>query len=367
MAAVLSEDGRRVLAVADGEVVHLYDVAAGEPLGPPLAGPTSYCSVAADGVGRLVTMCEADGVLAVWRVASAPPRVHAPSSDLRCVAVTPQGRILAGGSDGRIDAWRLADGVREGTRGTLPGRVNAVSVVPAGVGPMTVAVGGHLHGIPDDLLHRWVDDGPDRPFPLGQGGETRQISVARAGDRLLTLTVGCSRDVLIHDLLTGEHVGALEGGLPLGVAVGDLAGRAVAAITRLSPVFQLWDIAAGTEIETPWSEDVSWGDLVHAVVDSPGGPAVVFVRHHRRVVVRDLAAGGAVRVDPDNTGRVTALSARGESVAVARSDGSVAVHRLSTGELTGTLTLPHPATALTWTPAGDLVVAGRRALLLVTM
>lgn len=357
VAAVISEDGRRVLAVADGEVVHLYAVEAGQPLGPPLAGPTRDCSVAADGAGRLVTMCEADETLAVWRVTSAPSPEHAPTADLRCVAVTPDGRVLAGGRDGRIDAWRLDDGRKDGTRGTLPGRVNALACT----GNMVVAAGGDLHGVQDDLLHRWLDEGPDEPFPLGQGGETRQLAVAVAGDRLLALTRGCRRDVLVHDLLTGEHVHDLEGGgLTIGLAVGDLAGRPVAAITRLAPGVELWDIAAGVPIETPLSEVTKWGDLVHAVVDDR---AAVLVESRHRVVVRDLTTGAPVYADPDNTGHVTALSARAGSLAVARVDGSVTVHHLLTGELTGTLTLPHAATALTWTPEGDLVIVARRALL----
>jgi WD40 repeat protein len=358
VAAVLSEDGRRVLAVADGEVVHLYDVAAGAALGPPVVGPTRDCTVTAAGAGRLVTICPADETLAVWRVASAPPRDDAPTGDLRCLAVTPDGRILTGGSDGKIDAWRLDDGRREGTRATLAGRVNAVASVPTSAGQMVVAAGGHV-------LHRWLNDGPDQPFPLAESGETRQMSTAVADGRLLALTLGCSRDVQIHDLLTGEEVGAFDdGSFTLGFAVGDLGGRPVAAVTRLSPVFQLWDIAAAAQIETPLTESVSWGDLVHAVIDAPGGPAVVLVEGGRRVVVRDLTTDASVHIDSDDSGHVTALSARGESVAVARIDGSVAMHQLPTGKLVGTLTLPHPATALTWTPAGDLVIATRRALLL---
>jgi hypothetical protein len=79
-----------------------------------------------------------------------------------------------------------------------------VAAVPTSAGHVIVAAGGHLHGIQDDLLHRWLDDGPDQPFPLGQHGETRQLSVAVVDDRLLVVTRGCCRDVLIHDLLTGD-------------------------------------------------------------------------------------------------------------------------------------------------------------------
>jgi WD40 repeat protein len=352
MAAVFAEDGRRVLAVADGEVVHLYDVEAGEPLGPPLVGPTRDCSVAADGAGRLVTMSGTDETLAVWRVASALPRGHVPTSDLRCVAVTSDGRVLAGGSDGKISVWSLADGHFEGIRGTLPGRVNAV----ASSQNMVLAAGGYLHGIQDDLLHRWVGDGPDAPFPLGQGGETGQLAVV--GNSVLSL--GCCRDVLIHDLVTGERVGALGAdSLTLGLAVGTPG----AAVTRMLPTFQLWDIASVTEIETRLSSVVSWGAVVHAVVDE----AAVFVEQDHRVVVRDFSAGSALYLDPDNSAEVTAVAARGEFVAVARADRSVAVFELRAGDLIGTLPLSQPASALAWTAAGELVVAARRGLVLATL
>lgn len=365
LAGVVGPGGQRVLAVSDGEAVHLWDVDAGMSLGPPLVGPTHVCAVAADGDGRLVTVSWAEDGLAVWRVASAPPRGEAPAGDLRCVAVEPGGRILTGGNDGVVAAWRVADGRRDHVLATLPSRVNAIATLPPGNGPTAVAVGGDLHRAQDDLLHRWFGDGPDQPVPLGQGGEARLIQAAVVDGRPVALTSGPLICVLVHDLLDGDILGHLhQGAQTRGLAVGELAGRPVAAVTGLSPVLGLWDLATLTPIETPLAETAALGELVYAVIGSPEGPAVVLVVDYHQVVVRGPAAGVTVTIGPDDGSLVTALAARDDALAVARIDGTVSVHRLPSGDSGGTLTLRWPATALAWTTAGELVIASRRELLL---
>lgn len=359
IAGVVADDGRRLVVLSDSEAVHLWDVDGDRPAGPPLVGPTSGCAVAGDGPGLVVTASDVDGAIGVWRVgADAPPVGAGHPSAIGCLAVTAD-HVVAGGTDGTVASWRLDDGVRERAVGTLPAPVHAV----ARVGATVLAGGGDLHGVTDRELHRWSGDGVDEPVPADHRGEVRLLATAVLDGRAVALTAGCDETLSVTDVATGERVREIPGRCqPNGLAVGDLDGRPVVAISRAFGPFELWDLAGDTPITTPVTEAMDVLELVRAFVHTDHGPAIATVRSHA-VRIRHLATADTWRLDPDREEVVTALAVHAGTAAVARADGSVTVSDVSTRATLGVLTLPHAAGALAWTPDGDLIAACRRDLL----
>ncbi|WP_344948688.1 WD40 repeat domain-containing protein [Actinomadura miaoliensis] len=369
IAGVVTGDGRRLVALSDQEAVHLWDVDAGRPAERPLVGPTSWCALTDGGPGVVVTVSHADEALAVWRVGTGTRHDDAGhSSTVRCLTVAPGGHVLAGGTDGVVGSWRLEDGAREAAAGAMPAQVHAVAAVPAGDGVAVVAGGGDLHGVTDDALHRWFDGGPDRPVAVDHRGEVRLVVPAVVDGRSIVLTAGCGTTLHITDLVTGERLGDIPGRhQPDGIAVGELGGRPVAAVSRAFGPFQLWDLREGAPIVTPVTEAMRPAERVRAFVRLGEEPAIVTSRGHA-VRVMDLGTGAAWHLAPDDIEHVTALAVHGGGrplAAVARTDRSVTLFDLPTRAPLGVFTLPYPATALAWAPDGDLIVGCRRDLLRV--
>jgi WD40 repeat protein len=364
---IVAADGRHLIAVADHEAVHLAPAQArahaeaGADAGPPLVGATSWCGLATPGPGRLVTVSDPDATLAVWRIGAAgpEPRGSGHTSTITCVTTTAGGRIVAGGTDGTVGSWEPAGGARGPVIGALPAPVRAVAVS----GDAVLAGGGDMNGSQDNDLHRWLDAGPDRPVRVDHHGVVRIVVPAVVDGRLVVLTGGAGATVRVTDAATGDRLGGIPGHhQPDGIAVGVLAGRPVAAISRTFGPFQLWDLAAGTPIDTPLTGAMEVLERVHAVA----GPVIVTVRGHV-VRVRGLDSELSWHLDPGNAEIVTAIAVSddGGAVAVARRDGSVSVPVLAPGATGDLLTLPYPATALGWAPGGDLIIACRRDLLRV--
>jgi WD40 repeat protein len=374
---IVAADGHHLIAVADHEAVHLAPAPAPAPApaeaeaeaeaqaeagaGPPLLGATSWCGLASPGPGRLATVSDPDATLAVWRIGAAgpQPRGSGHTSTITCVTTTPGGRIVAGGTDGTVGSWELADGTRGPVVGALPAPVHAVAVS----GHEVLAGGGDMNGSQDNDLHRWLGAGPDRPVHVDHHGVVRIVVPAVLDGRPIVLTGGAGATVRVTDAATGERLGGIPGHhQPDGIGVGVLAGRPVAAISRTFGPFQLWDLAAGAPIETPLTGAMEVLERVHAVA----GPVIVTVRGHV-VRIRGLDSDLSWHLDPGNGEVVTAIAVSddGGAVAVARRDGSVSVPALAPGAAADVLTLPYPATALAWAPGGDLIIACRRDLLRV--
>jgi WD40 repeat protein len=73
VAGVLTADGDRLLAVAAGDAVHLWDVDDRSPVGPPLTGLTAIGALCPCGPGTLVTASDSTGSIAVWHLDTAGP------------------------------------------------------------------------------------------------------------------------------------------------------------------------------------------------------------------------------------------------------------------------------------------------------
>lgn len=368
IAAARAGDGRPLLAVEDGEAVGLWDVHADAPYRAPLAGPVRHARMVADAPGTLLIGSWVDNALSVWRLTDDEPRTGSRgSSDIHCLTVSRDGWIVGGGRDGRLGRWRLADGTRGPDLAALPSQVNAVASASDGAQNHLVAVGGDLHGITDELLHRWTGDRPEHAVALDHRGEVRIAVTLPIDGEPAVVTAGSDGEVHLTHLRTGARLGTITGRYPpRGVAVGLLSGRPAAAISWTFGPFTVWDLLTRTEIPTPAAANVEIGEAPRGWIDTGTGP-VVLTTHESLVRTHNLVTGAVSRLQPDLDEPVTALAATDvpahpPSVAIARTDGSVSVLDAGTGQETGRLTLPYPATALAWAPGGLLVVACRRDL-----
>jgi WD40 repeat protein len=320
--------------------------------------------VAGDGPGVLVTASPVDEALSVWRLAAdVAPVVTGHTGWITCLAVGPSGRVFAGGSDGAIGAWRLDDGDRQPVVGTVPAPAQAIAVVPTDEGEAVLAGGGDLHGIQDDRLHRWIGGGPAPSVVVDHGGQVGIVVPALVGGEPVVLTAGCDQTLRVTAAGTGAPRGDVPGDhMPNGIAVATLAGRPVAAVSRAFGPFVVWDLAAREPVATPVSDTIEVLEQVQALVETPGGPAVVTTRH-AAVRMRLLDTGERWDIDAGNLDPVTVVAASGKAMlAVARTDGSVSVLDLAARARRDEVSMPYPVTALAWTADGDLIVACRRDL-----
>jgi hypothetical protein len=192
------------------------------------------------------------------------------------------------------------------------------------------------------------------------------VTTTSLGGRPVALAAGSDRTVRLVDLATGAHLGDVGGqDCVCGLAVGEVAGRPLVAVSHLFSPPQLWDLIDRAPIAMPGTDGLAIREIVGALLDNEGEPLAV-TRRGPEVSVRHLHDPTSVcRLDAGNAEAVTALAAQDGVVAVARRDRAVRLFDLRSGNVLGTVELPYPATALAWLPDGDLVIACRRDLLRV--
>ena len=367
LVAVHAADGRRLLALGDHEAVHVWDVDTDRRAGPPLVGPTGWCALVGGEPGVLVTASGSDDAVGVWRVdGDQPPAGRGHTSTLTCLAVTPDGYVVGGGTNGTVGSWRLHDGERGPGVGVLPAPVNAVAATAVGDSVAVLAGGGDMNATTDRVFHRWLGGGADRPVAVDHGGQVEHLVTAVVRGRPVVATGGGGPTVSVTDLVTGERIGEVPGTQPpTGLASRDVAGRAVLAVSRWAGELDLWDLAGGGPPATAGTAELEPTERVHGLV-LVGDEPVLVTSCGELVRVRTLDGGVVRPLDPNRASSVVAVAVQEDKaplVAVARMDATVTVVEIDTGSVVDGLTLPYPATALCWAPDGDLVVACRRDVL----
>src|SRR5262249_45838290 len=119
-----SPDGR-ILATGSGGPVNLWDVAARRPLITSLGSQPSGDAVAFFPDGLTLAVGDADGSVTLWDVATRRPTATLPAGATGSVAISPDGKTLATGSNNTVKLWNLT--IRQEVL-TLKGHAGQVGV-----------------------------------------------------------------------------------------------------------------------------------------------------------------------------------------------------------------------------------------------
>ena len=307
----VSPDGRTAATACDAPpTVRLWDMRSGHLIGV-LPHRTRVTALGFSPAGALLTACEEDAVR-VWacpgRDDTGPARLHTRS--IRALAVSPDGTLVATGSDDReVRLWAMTSGRPERAGPPLPhpSPVHAIAFSPDGA---TLATSTHLH----DGVQLW------------------DVATRRKGLRL-------EHPDRVHQVSFGPD------------------GR-LAATAAFDGKVWVWEVATGRAI---WPQPVAHAGTVWVAVISPTGRVLLTAGNDRRVCRWDVATGTSLGppLPHDGVIRAAAFNPADPRIFLAAGDDGIGrVWNVETGELVGQLTHGRAITVAGFTPDGRAAITG---------
>jgi WD40 repeat protein/serine/threonine protein kinase len=245
-AVAFSPDGRLAVTAGEDHMARLWEVATGQPFGPPLAHAAPVTAVAFSHDGHsLLTL--SGGMATVWSTAPAGSlrfQIH-DAAGTTTAAFSPDGaRLLTAAEDGSVRFWATVTGQPLGPTLAHRARVNTVAFSPDG---RLVLTGGA-----DYRVRLWeVETGKERLPALGHEGEI--LAVAFSPDGKTILTGGDDDKARFWETATGR---ALSPPLAHSAGVRLVAFRPdgrVALTGARDWRIRLWDVATGRQLgPTMW-------------------------------------------------------------------------------------------------------------------
>lgn len=296
---------QRMLAVARGENVELWDVATGKESGEPLRGSESVSSIAWSGDGARLASGHADGSVILWDVATRQP--IAPASGhgyaISQMAFSPDRALLATASrDGKVLVWDLR---------TLPPAAQELqSPSSAGITQVVFSPRG-------GLLVTVSDKGIVTPWNIATRRQLTELPGTEAA---------FSRD--------GSHLLVRQGG-----------------------TVERWKVDADALLKENVSIPVAEDD-VRGAAFAPGGERLVMERSDGTLLLWDTAERPRAPLGRSLAGdgvRSVAFDPGGERLAMGGSDGSIRLWNVATGKPEGRPLLGHgdAVTGLAFSPDGS--------------
>ncbi len=208
----LSSDGQRLATGGKDRSVCVWNPQSGVLLHRLRAHKAAVMGVAFSADGEWLASCGCDGSVIVWRVDTGELVAHRDeSTEVRCVAFSPRGRLLAYGlAGGQVKFWRLVDESDPSPEPFLPRPLNAhhhtvYCVAFSPDGERLVTGGG-------DTYFRVWDLRRGRFVLHSRKAHRRCVYAATfSPDGQTILTAGRDSTVRLWDARTGEPVAAWEG------------------------------------------------------------------------------------------------------------------------------------------------------------
>lgn len=227
-----------------------------------------------------------DALIRIWNTSSAQERLRIRQNKRRegtSIAISPDGRTLASGSDGHVRLWDLTTGEQLGPGGSTA-TVNAVVFSPDG--------GSLASGDDDGVVRLWhVASGRESLRIEGQRWSVSALAVAPDGGTLAS--GGPLGSVVVRGIQSGETVRSFQTGVgPITSISYSPEGRLLAYGQGYEQGFHLWNLATGELVrKVVRSRNVQ--DT--AVAFSPTGQTLASGDKDGTALIWDVASGQQVR------------------------------------------------------------------------